>query len=289
MNPNTSTATAIQPRFEVDPTLPGVSFTGTIGSELAKLKALRTSWWLTAITIGLGWFIAGSVAFSFQYYMDGGSGESTVDALDIAVQGQTGSYFAMILLGSLGVIAMTTEYTSGAIRSSLTAVPKRGLLFSAKALALLIWTAVVAALMILGNHVLTSIIAEPLGIMGLFDPEIATMYASSWAAIVLTALLGFGLGALLRSSAGGIVVLAVIMFVIQMVLSILLGVTDQAGWVEFLLRIEFMNLVDNVINPDAGEFSLVPAWEPWQAGIGLVIWAAVPMIAGALAFTRRDS
>lgn len=289
MNPNINTATAIAPRFTVDPTLPGVSFFGAVRSELAKLKALRTSWALSAIVLGLGWIIAGSVAFSYQYYASSEDGLGVAGAADLAHQGQAGSYFAMILLGSLGVIAMTTEYTSGAIRSSLTAVPQRGLLFSAKAAALIIWVGAVAALLVVGSHLLTSLITEPLGVFELFDAEIAGMYLRSWAVILLTALLGFGLGAILRSSAGGIVVLAVVMFVLQMVLMILWGVTDGAAWIEFLVRIEFMNLVDNFTNPQAAEFSMVPGWEPWQAGLGLLIWTAVPLILGALSFTRRDS
>lgn len=289
MNPNFNTATALPPKFEVDPTLPGVSFFGAVGSELAKLKAMRTSWALSAIVLGLGWVIAGSVALSYQYYASSGDDLGVSGAVELAYQGQTGSYFAMILLGSLGVIAMTTEYTTGAIRSSLTAVPQRGLLFSAKAAALILWVAAVAALLVVGSHLLTSLLAEPLGVLDLFDAEIAGMYAKSWTVMLLTALLGFGLGAILRSSAGGIVVLAVFMFVLQMVLMILWSVTDGVAWIEFLVRIEFMNLVDNFTSPQAGEFSAVPAWEPWQAGVGLLIWAAVPLILGALSFTRRDS
>ncbi|NDK32004.1 ABC transporter permease subunit [Nesterenkonia haasae] len=286
--PHVNTATATPQTFTIDATLPGVSFLGAARSEFAKLKALRTSWWLSIITVGLGGFIAGAVAFSFQHfladdpYFGGG-------ALQLAMQGQTGSYFAMIFLGSLGVIAITTEYSSGAIRSSLTAVPQRTLLLSAKALALAVWTAVVSAVLILLSHLLTSLIAEPLSVGDIFDAEIAGVYAATWATVVLTSLLGFGLGALLRSSAGGIVVLAVIMFVLQIVLSILYGVTDGAAWVETLMQAEYMSLVDSFTNPEAGEFSMVPAIETWQAGLGLLAWVAVPLTLGALRFTRRDA
>lgn len=286
--PHLNTATATPRTFTVDSSLPGVSFLGTARSEFAKLVALRTSWWLSIITIGLGGFVAGSIAFSFQHFM-ADDPYYPDSALDLASQGQTGSYFAMILLGALGVIAITTEYSTGAIRSSLTAAPQRPLLLSAKLVALAAWTAAVAALLVLISHVLTSIIADPLSPADIFDAEIAGMYAATWATVVLTALLGFGLGLLLRSSAGGIVVLAIVMFVVQIVLSILYGVTDGAAWVETLMQAEYMNLVDSAVNPQAGEFSMVQALEPWRAGLGLVIWVAVPMTLGALRFTRRDA
>lgn len=283
-----NTATATPRTFTIDSTLPGVSFLAAARSEFAKLKALRTSWWLSIITVALGVFIAGAVAFSFQQFAADDSAMAG-DALQIAIQGQAGSYFAMILLGSLGVIAITTEYSTGAIRSSLTAVPQRFLLLSAKGLALVIWTAAVTAVMVLLSHGLTSIIAEPLSLGDIFDAEIAGMYAASWVSVVLTSLLGFGLGLLLRSSAGGIVILAVIMFVLQMVLSILYGVTGNAAWVEVLMQAEYMNLVDNAVNPNAGEFSMVPALEAWQAYVGLLIWVAMPMTLGALRFSHRDA
>ncbi|WP_150461636.1 ABC transporter permease subunit [Nesterenkonia ebinurensis] len=286
MTPNLNTATATPPKtFQVDPTLPGVSFLGTFRSEFAKLKALRTSWWLSILTIGLSAFIAGSVAISYQRFSD----EFPSSALDVAVQGQTGSYFAMILLGALGVIAITTEFTTGAIRSSLTAVPRRTTLLGAKALALVAWTGLTTAIMMLLSHVLAAVITDPLGLGDIVtDGEIALMYAKTWLVVVLTALLGFGLGALLRSSAGGIVVLASILFVVQIVLSILYGVTNEAAWVETLIKLEYMNLVDGFIN-EPSQYSFFPALETGPALLGLLGWTAVPVALGWLSFTRRDS
>ena len=287
MTPNLNTASSARPpAYQVDPTLSGVSFLGTFRSEFAKLKALRTSWWLSIVTIGLGAFIAGAVAFAYQQF----AGDFSTNALDMAVQGQTGSFFAMILLGSLGVIAITTEFTTGAIRSSLTAVPRRTTLLSAKALALVVWTGLAVAIMILISHLLTALIADPLGVGDIVtDGEIALMYAKTWLVVVLTVLLGFGLGTLLRSSAGGIVVLASIMFVVQIVLSILMGVTDGAAWVEALIKVEYMNLVEGFINPTAGEYAFFPVLDPGPAAVGLLVWTAVPLVLGWLSFTRRDS
>lgn len=280
--------TAAPRSFPVDTTSPGVSVLGAVRSEIVKLNALRTSWWLSVITIVLGGFMAGLVAFSSQRFMaddPGGAG----GAMQLAIQGQGGSYFAMFLLGSLGVIAITTEYSTGAIRSSVTVVPQRSLLLSAKALALLVWVAAVAAILVLLSHLLTSFIAEPLSLGDMFDRDIAAMYAATWATVVLTALLGFGWGVVLRSSAGGIVVLAGILFVVRIVTAILYDITGGAAWVETLRQVEYMNLVDALVNPGAGESGMVPVVEPWQAGVGLLIWIAVPLTLGALRFTRRDA
>lgn len=291
MNPNLFTATATAPTFEVDQSLPGVSFTAVIRSELAKLTALRTSWWLSVVTIGLGAFIAGSVAFSYAFFqgMDDQGMLGTADAVALTTQGLTGAYLAMILLGALGVIAISTEHTTGAIRSSLAAVPQRSLLLVAKVIALAIWTAVVAAVLILISHLLMAMITQPVSIAEPFtNGDVALGYVTTWAVIVLTSLMGFGLGALLRSSAGGIVLLAVIMFVLQIVFSILWGVTDGAAWAELLMRMEYMHLVGEFTSQAPDPFGM-DSMETWQAGLGVLTWVAVPLGLGWLSFARRDA
>lgn len=276
--------------FEVDPTLDGVSFTRAFSSEFAKLLALRTTWWLSGATIALGLFLAGAVAFSLEFVQTM-SESGPPEPAAVAGQGSAGVTFAMILLGALGAIAITTEFTSGAIRSSLTAVPKRSLLLGAKALALAVWTGLVSAVLILLSHLLVALIADPLPISAVVtDANVAVIYLTSWVAVVLTAVMGFGLGTLLRSSAGSIVTLAVILFVLQIVLSIIWGVSGQADWAETLMRMEYMYLV--------GEFTSQPGAQPgfgmeslerWQAGLGMLAWVGVPMVAGWLTFARRDS
>ena len=288
--PQTSAPAAPAARFEVDPTLPGLSFTGSFSSEFAKLLALRTTWWLSGATIALGLFIAGAVAFSLEYVQtmaDSGDPEPAM----VAGQGTAGVTFAMILLGSLGAIAITTEFTSGAIRSSLTAVPKRSVLMGAKVLALAVWTGLVSAILVLLSHLIVAVIADPLPLSAIVtDADVAVTYLSSWAAVVLTAIMGFGLGTLLRSSAGAIVTLAVILFVLQIVLSIMWGVSGQAAWTETLMSMEYMYLVGEFTSQNGAQTPFgAESLQRWQAGLGILAWVGIPLAAGWLSFTRRDS
>ncbi|NDK31801.1 hypothetical protein FH975_08460 [Nesterenkonia sp. Hz 6-5] len=88
-------------------------------------------------------------------------------------------------------------------------MPQRSLLLSVKAaVALLVWAAAVAAILVVMSHRMTSFIAGPLSPGDKFDGEIAAMYVAPRATVTLTALLGFGLGVLLWSSAGVIVMVA---------------------------------------------------------------------------------
>lgn len=288
MNPRLSTSSAIPqvPKaFELDPSLSGLTFTGTVRSELIKLIALRTTWWMTGITIVLGSVIAFAVAFGYSRMGADTPGAAEAGEASVASAGMAGNYVAMMVLGALGVIAMTTEFTSGAVRSSLTAVPRRNTLLGAKAVALSLWTGSAGLVLLLLSHFLLVMMTDQIGMLSpVTDSSVAAIYGANWLVVVLTALMGFGLGALTRSSAGGIVVLAVVLFVVQVVLAIVWTASGFADWAENLMSIEYNSLVSAFTGGEEAETDL----EAWQGGLGILIWVAVSFIAGWVNFLRRD-
>src|ERR1039457_2162409 len=90
--------------------------------EWIKLRALRSTWW----TMGIG--VAGAVAIGVAVGRGtkNASGDLTNNALAGMVPG-------LLLAGVLGVLVMTSEYSSGTIRATLAAIPGRPLLLAAKA------------------------------------------------------------------------------------------------------------------------------------------------------------
>ncbi len=268
-------------RFESDPTLSGLRFTGVLRSEFAKLLALRTTFWLSLVTVGLSVLIAVAAGWSIGSF-EMPAGLEIDEQVYAATALMSGLYFATMLMGALGVISMTTEFTTGAVRSSLTAVPRRSTLFIAKLLALLLVVAVVTAVSVLAAHVV-GVGFTDLELSAMFtEGDVLHVYLGHWAAVLITALLGFGLGALLRSSAGGIVVLTIIVFVLQVVLVIIWQTTGE-DWLETLLDYEYSSLMATFVTPGSAD----P--EPWAGGVGLAVWAAIPTLLGWLTFTRRDA
>ncbi|WP_147103726.1 ABC transporter permease subunit [Nesterenkonia populi] len=268
--------------FTPDPDLPGLTFGGALVSELRKLAALRTAWWLTGISVGLSVLLAAAVSWSFT----GAAAEAELGhPSDIADGAMAGTYFAMILLGALAVIAVTTEYSTGSIRSALTAVPRRGMLAAAKLVAVLLMTAAAAAVIVGISHLTAALITEQLGVLDVVaDGTVPIIYGASWLAMIITAALGFGLGLLLRSSAGGIVVLAVLLFVIDLALAVMYGVT-QADWVQSLSEWHYMFFLNEFVR--LGD-------EHREVGrpvamLGMLVWAVVPTIAGWIRFLRADA
>ena len=90
--------------------------------EWTKLRSLRSTWWVLALTV------AGAVAIAVAV------GVNTEDAAaDLTNNALAGISLGLLLVGVLGVLAMTGEYTSGTIRATLAAVPNRPLVLAAKA------------------------------------------------------------------------------------------------------------------------------------------------------------
>jgi hypothetical protein len=90
--------------------------------EWIKLRTLRSPWWTLAITVAGAVAMAAVIGFNTR----NAAGDLTNNALAGIVPG-------LLLTGVLGVLMMTSEYTSGMIRATLAASPRRPLVLAAKA------------------------------------------------------------------------------------------------------------------------------------------------------------
>ena len=91
-------------------------------SEWIKLRSLRSTWWTLGITV------CGATAMAVVIGLNtrNPEGDLTNNVLGGIIPG-------LLLTGVLGVLMMTSEYTSGMIRATLAAVPRRNLVLAAKA------------------------------------------------------------------------------------------------------------------------------------------------------------
>ena len=90
--------------------------------EWIKLRSLRSTWWVLTATV------AGAIGIAVAV------GVNTRDATaDLTNNALAGISLGLLLIGVLGVLVMTGEYSSGMIRATLAAVPNRPLVLAAKA------------------------------------------------------------------------------------------------------------------------------------------------------------
>lgn len=201
----------------------------------------------------------------------------------------TGVAFVQLIVGSLGVIVGSSEFTTGLARTTFTAVPRRLSVFGAKILVLAIAAAAVTLVGTAVSALASWPIAENYSMsLDLFAPEAQRMLWTTVAYLVVVAMMGLSLGLLLRNAAGGIVILAALLFVVSTVLN--------------LVPNDFLNTAALYL-PDGGyaaisgtgvdaetaqAMGMAAPLEPWEGWLTLGGWTVVPLLAAGAVLRRRD-
>jgi ABC-2 type transport system permease protein len=267
------TALAPDTRAEVRPAAPEhrVTFPRLVRSEAIKLTTLRSTWWSLAIaavlSVGIAMMIA-SASSSFP------PGYPAVSAILAPTQ------FTMLVAGILGAIAVTGEYSTGMIRSTLTAQPRRGAVVAAKAvvvgLLLALTIAVTYAVAILATAPFLNTQVE------WSAPEKSIIpLAFGVLAMVAYALIGVGFGFLIRSGAGAIAATVGLLFVLPIVLSLFTIAGDAWRWIVDLGRYLPMEAGANLSSPGSDS---IP-----ESLIAILAWVAVLLAGGWAVLRTRDA
>jgi ABC-2 type transport system permease protein len=124
-----------------------------------------------------------------------------------------GLSFGVLAFGTLGVLAVSAEYGTGLIRTTLAAVPGRGTVLAAKALVVAALTLVLGELFSFAAFSLGQIVLSGADLQArLTDPGVARAVSSAGLYLSVVALVGLGLGALIRHSAGAVAALFGVVF-----------------------------------------------------------------------------
>ncbi|MDQ6614320.1 MAG: ABC transporter permease [Actinomycetota bacterium] len=273
------TATTVDPT--AGPALPAVTQKRVIGSEWIKLRSLRSTIFalLAAVvcTVGLGLLISALRANDIKSH----SGFLPGPSFDATAVTLRGVFLAQLAIGVLGVLVVTGEYSTGMIRATLSAVPRRLPVVWAKALVfgvvVFVTMGVASLIAFLGGQAFFS----GAGIhVSLGSPGAAR--AVLGAALYLTGigLLGVGLGFLLRNTAGAIATLFGLLLVLPPIVNALPS-SISADLFRFLPLTAGSQVMTTVGDPNL--------LAPWS-GIGVfALYAAVAIAGGAVVLKRRDA
>ena len=274
---------AEKPRERTRHTQQGTKLTAVrvVRSEWAKLWSLRSTW--VTVSLGLLVLLAFGTIAALQYNSMIESGAELdpewagASTLTLALFGVP---FAMIALGVLGVLTASGEYTTGLIRSTLAAVPTRLPVLWAKAavygaLAFLVGTVGAFAVFLIAGGVLSDTSIA----MSISDPGVVRSLLGVGAYLGLVGMAGVALGALLRSTAGGISALVGTFMLVPGLMSLL-----PESWQEDITRYLPSNAGESIfaLQHDAGTLT---------AGAGLVVlagWTALALGGAAYRMRRSD-
>ncbi|MFJ5692986.1 ABC transporter permease subunit [Arthrobacter sp. NPDC093125] len=265
----------------------GPSFPRVLNSEFIKFRTLLSTLILLASTavvmVGFGALSAwGTGSFADAANSDPQAAEAmAAQGGDLAVTVPTsGIGFAQLILGSLGVLLMSSEFTTGMARSTFAAVPKRIPAFLAKLVVILVSTflltaastyiAGLVAVPILDNYGLKLDLASSQSVKLLL---VSSLYVAAVAAI------GMALGTLIRNSAGGIMSLVGLFFVAPIAFQLIPG--------DFFEEAR-KYLPGNTINPMTAVEHVPETLEAWQAALVLGAWVVVPVVLAMVLLKTRD-
>ncbi|MDX6243793.1 MAG: type transport system permease protein [Frankiales bacterium] len=207
----------------------GVSFPRVVKSEWIKFTSLRSSW------LTLAGAVAAMVVIALVIGGNIGSKWSTLAPDDVAPSGVLRGYFlGQLLIGVLGVLFVSAEYSTGMIRSTLAAVPRRIPVVLAKALVFggiaLVAMTVASVTGFLGAQ---GLLSQSHHGVSLFDSGVLRVVVGTGAYLAMIGLLGAALGWIVRSTAGGIAGLVGFLIVVPVVLGVMPG-TWGKNVVEYL-------------------------------------------------------
>lgn len=249
-------------------------------SEWTKLQSLRSTRWslLASLILLIGIGLLACIVFEARWPHLSPGDRHDFHPLQANLAGVN---FAQLAIGVLGVLAITAEYSTGMIRSTFSAVPKRLPVLWAKAL---VFAAVAFAVSLPAIFIVffagQAILSGQQINIGISHPGV--LRALFGAALFLTAmgLFGLGLGAIIRSTAGAIAALAGIVFVLPPIVGLL--PTSVASSIEPYLPSSAGNAIWT-INPDPNSLA------PW-AGFGVFCaYTALAIAIAAVLMVRRDT
>lgn len=262
-----------------------VTFPRVVASEWIKFRSVRSTAWTLPITALL--MVAFSVLQAWGTTQTDVGELGTVSAAAVVTGGW---YFAQLAVSVLGILAITGEYSTGMIRSTLAAVPRRLPALWAKALVLTVVVAGVSLVAVALSYVAALPFLRQLGLeLDLGSSQDLRLLLGTPLYLATIAVFAFAIGSVVRHSAGALAI----------VLGLLLVVENVVG----AIPLRLFEIVAPFLPMGAGSRLLYDdatlamfdaaargaALTPWQ-GYGVLLgWVAVLLTAAAVLLRRRDA
>jgi ABC-2 type transport system permease protein len=260
------------------------TFRAALHAEWTKLRTVAGPAWLLAALVAL------TTAVSALAVQANSCPSGTACPVDTAKLSLTGIQFGQAVVAVLAVLTISTEYSTGMIRVTLAAVPRRTTVLAAKASllsslvlaagALAVAGSLLAGRLILPGHGFTP--AHGFALLSPGTPSVLRAAAGSVLYLALIALLSLGAATAVRDSAAAIGLVLALLYLFPIVAN----VVGDASWHRHLEQIGPMT-AGLAIQATTGLRSLPIS--PW-AGLGvLAAWAVGALLAGGVLLRLRDA
>lgn len=262
-------------------------FRDLVAAEWIKLRSLRSTYW----TLGLGTLAVIGInvyaTFALRRLLPDWSAEArdTYNYMNDAL-GQAPYLLLMLAAGTIGALSMTGEYATGMIRTTFAAVPARRSVVAAKVTVISAVTLVLSTVIATASVALTQAILSGQGTgFSIDDDGVPTAIVASALIVPVCALIGMGIGVVIRHTAAAIVGVFTVLIILPQLTS---GTTYD--WVVNINNAmpwsAWMTLRNTPIR-DMTPADLFP-WSVTSSWLVLVAWPLVAVVLAVVVAHRRD-
>jgi ABC-2 type transport system permease protein len=261
-------------------------FGGILLAEWTKIRTVRSTVWtlilFVVLTIGLTAGLTALVVSTWNNPARGNSnGHLAIIADPVGFILGAGIGLGQLTICVLGVLLITTEYSTGVIRASVLAVPRRLPMLAAKVLVFAALLIVLAEIVAFGSFFAGSALLHSKVPVALSDPGVTRAVVGAGLYLTVLGTFALAIGALIRHTAGGIATVIGAVLVLPILTNFLPG--SWGAHINAYLPEQAGSLIFNA-HRKAGQ--LLTGWE----GFGLFcLWTAVLLAAAAWLLNRRDA
>jgi ABC-2 type transport system permease protein len=245
-----------------------------LASEWTKLRSIRSTYWTLLVAVATPIGLSALVAVTLANAPGNGP------PVDPLLPGVLSQEYAVLAVGVLGVLTFSSEFSTGLVRTTFAAVPRRRAVLAAKAAVLGAITLVAGELVAFVSFALVQAVlsGKHLGV-SMARPGVPGAVLAAGLLLSVVATMGLGLGAIVRHTAGGIAALVGLIF-----LPAILGLLP-APWGARVGRFTLLDAARQLT-------ALHPATDLFAPALSLLVllaWPALTLLAAALTITRRDA
>lgn len=270
--PRASDKPAIDPR-----NMGRVTWTGALRAESIRFWSLRSNQW-TLLAALMSTAALASISTAFW-----NEDEPMVPEVGHTLEALSGLVITQVIVGVMGALMMASEYSTGSITSSTLAVPKRHFTLTAKAAVL---PAAVFPVALTGGVIsffATGSLLDPAQhqVQSITETDVLASLLGSAVYLTAVALLGLGIGTLIRSIAGSVAIVTGGLYILPELARMIL----PSSWYD---------TVGKYLPSVAGEALWRPVESPDLlsgpvAAATLAAWVGAALLAGGVALLRRDT
>ena len=258
-------------------------FRRILSSEWTKLRSVRSTTWslLLLVVLTLGFTVLVTALTMSQWSKSDPQEQARIVADPVGLILGAGFQLSQLTICVLGVLFIASEYSTGAIRASLLAVPKRTPMLAAKCVVFAVVVFVVGEVVAFPTFFIGAAIVHKKAPVSLSDPGVLRAVIGAGLYLAVLGLFALAIGALVRHTAGGITGVIGFVLVLAPLAQLLPG--SAGKHVHAYLPSEAGRLIAQATQSSNDLLS------PWQGFGVFCLWTAVLLGVAAWLLNRRDA